>query len=212
VYTLWEELKELRIKTKDDRQRRELFVCHKGKAPAQKEAYNPQIDANADHFAIVVVDPRDTVGNRGWELVRIDAIPKLLDGEDAHARTCSVTYLVPSTSKVDPKRAWPDAWIKWKMGELCRFVDGVRVEWKEDILVDCIMWSTPMKISRGERVMFLPTDKKIQAAALECTKRIERLWAKNANAGADDVFNSAFGIREGLPVLAEVEELDALVE
>jgi hypothetical protein len=210
VYLLWEELKELRNQVPvDKRPRRELFVCHKGKAPAQRDAYNPLLDAEVNHFAIAVVDPRDTVGARGWELVRIDSIE---DRTAPHARMCSVTYLVPSTSKCDPKLAWPEGWTKWKMGELCRMVDGDKVEWQEDIPLDCIMWSSPMRISLGEAVMFLPTDKKIRTAALECTKRIERLWAENGDMSAAEFFVMSGGIRTGLPVPTEREEPDTLAE
>jgi hypothetical protein len=211
VFKLWEELQELRAGTPLDRRpRRELFVCHKGKAPAQRDAYNPHLHAEVNHIAIVVVDPRDTVGQRGWELVRIDSIDE--DSGDELTRSCSVTYLVPGTSKCNPRAPWPDGWTNWKMGALCQIVDGDRVEWTDDLHLDCIMWSTPMRIQRNEAVMFLPASKKIQRPALECTKRIERVWANNQDIDAEGFFGMVGGIRAGLPLPTEREETDTVAQ
>ena len=216
VNTLWHELLDLRSKAPPDRvPTRDLFVCHKGKAPAQTDAYNPQLDAKTDHLAIVLVDPMDTA--RGWDIGRVESIePRQPDTPEDMNRMCKVQWLIPSNASCKFGQAWPDQWVGWKLRELLKDVHDEEtnklkhVQWLDDVPVHCIMWSTAMKQSNGEAVLQLPSGKKITALALLCTKRIEQAWAHKATmtGRAAEILAHAGAIWEGLPVPTVAEELD----
>lgn len=206
VYTLWEELKQLRDQTPRDRvPTRQLFVCHKGKAPAQRDAYDPQLDAIVNHLAIVVVDPMDTA--RGWDIGRIESIDPFLVASPQD-RMCRVQWLIPRDSRCKLNNTWPDGWVGWKLIDLQKKEGVKREDWVDPVAVDCIMWSTAMRQSKGEAVTQLPDSKPIQSLALLCTKRIEQVWAQNEILGGNDFLTFAADIRLGLPAPAEREEPD----